>query len=300
MTLKTIYIARHGYRSNWLPEPHPPSPTGIHSDPPLAAHGVEQAKQLAGYLHSLPSLEQPQFLISSPFYRCVETCQPIAQMLSLKVVLERGVGEWYRKKRRVIPTPANYDVLHQFFHEILVEESEWPRDETVGVIPSLDGETPSDIFDRASLFWSKFIPIFESKYPQIDTILIVTHAATKIALGNSLLDLKSVHDSIDEHGTKLRAGACSLDKYIRSNENSWINKMNGNCTFLTKGEEMHWDFSSTVEAGSDEDIRLRKEREELEKKKQQQSQQQRETTPVTDIASGNEGISNEDFEVSKI
>ncbi|KAK6461001.1 histidine phosphatase superfamily [Scheffersomyces coipomensis] len=297
MTLKTIYIARHGYRSNWLPEPHPPNPTGIDSDPPLAPHGVDQAKQLAAYLHSLPSIEQPQFIISSPFYRCVETCQPIAQILSLSVVIERGVGEWYRKGRKVIPSPANYDTLHRFFKDVLVEESEWPRDETIGIIPSLSGETPEEIFDRASLFWKKFFPIFENKYPHIESILIVTHAATKIALGTSLLGLSTVYDSIDEHGTKPRAGACSLDKYIKSNSNQWENVMNGNCEFLLKGEEMHWDFSITVEAGSDEDIKLRKLKE-LELQKQNENKKQiKDTTPVTEIATGQEN--DDEFEVSK-
>ena len=99
MTIETIYIARHGYRSNWLPPPHPPNPTGIDSDPALAPHGVEQAQQLAAYLTSLPTHEKPEFIIASPFYRCIETSRPIAEMLDLKIALERGVGEWFRKNR---------------------------------------------------------------------------------------------------------------------------------------------------------------------------------------------------------
>lgn len=296
MTLETIYIARHGYRANWLPPPHPPNPTGIDSDPPLAPHGIDQAKQLAGYLNSLPANEQPQFILSSPFYRCVQTSEPICDMLSVPLVLERGVGEWYKKNRGVVPEPANYDVLKPFF-PCLQDAKVWDRDSTVGVIPSLDGESEADIFARTVKFWKEFIPVFESKYPDITRILIVTHAATKIALGMSLLKLNNVFESIDNNNTFLRAGACSLDKYEKGTQD-WSIKMNGNCEFLLDGEEMNWNFHSSFEAGSDEDIKARQE--EAKRKaevKNEQNQFSREPTPVTEIASGSEQLANEEYEV---
>lgn len=296
MTLKTIYIARHGYRANWLPPPHPPNPTGIDSDPPLASHGIDQAKQLAGYLNSLPAKEQPQFILSSPFYRCVQTSEPICDMLSVPLVLERGVGEWYKKDRGIVPEPANYDVLKPFF-SCLRDASEWDRDSTVGVIPSLDGESEEDIFARSVQFWKEFIPVFEAKYPEITTILIVTHAATKIALGMSLLKFHNVYEAIDNDNTVLRAGACSLDKYERGGDD-WSIKMNGNCEFLLDGEEMNWNFHSAFEAGSDEDIKAR--REEAKRKAEASNtkeQSGREPTPVTEIASGSEQLANEEYEV---
>ena len=85
----------------------PPNPTGIDSDPALAPHGVEQAQQLAAYLTSLPTHEKPEFIIASPFYRCIETSRPIAEMLDLKIALERGVGEWFRK----IEIPNQFPVI---------------------------------------------------------------------------------------------------------------------------------------------------------------------------------------------
>lgn len=262
MVLKTIYIARHGYRANWLPPPHPPNPTGVDSDPPLAEHGVDQAKQLAAYLTGLPSAEKPEFILSSPFYRCVQTAQPIAEMLSIPIVLERGVGEWYKKGRSIVPEPANYDLLTQFFSALSTSEN-WERD-GLGVIPNLEGESEEEIFDRALEFWQKFIPEFEKRYPQTETVLIMTHAATKIALGMSLLGHSSVHDYLDKDKNRLRAGACSLDKYTVGDKDDdankkslWELKMNGNTEFLAKGEEMHWNFQLGFEAGSDEDIKAR-------------------------------------------
>ncbi|KAL6450440.1 TFC7 Transcription factor tau 55 kDa subunit [Candida maltosa Xu316] len=257
MTITTIYLARHGYRSNWLPPPHPPCPTGIDSDPPLAAHGVEQAKELATYLKSLPAQEQPQFIISSPFYRCIETSRPIAESLHLKVAIDRGVGEWFRKNRDTKPVPADYAQLNEFFNDVLIEEQQWPRD-NLNVIPLAEGENETDILERAKLFWKAFIPKFQEKFPEVERILIISHAATKIALGSVLLELKSVVDVIDENETYLRAGSCSLSKFVRTNNDKWSIVMNGNCDFLSKGEEMNWDFRRGVEAGSAEDIAQRK------------------------------------------
>ncbi|CAI5760422.1 unnamed protein product [Candida verbasci] len=295
MTIREIYIARHGYRSNWLPPPHPPNPTGIDSDPPLAPHGVEQAKQLAAFLTSLPIKDKPQFIISSPFYRCIETSKPIAQMLDLKVAIDRGVGEWFQKSRNVIPIPANYDELNHFFGNVLINEDIWPRD-NLHVIPNDKGETNEEVFERCKLFWLKFIPAFEAKFPDIENILIVTHAATKIALGSALLKLKSITDYIDDNITLLRAGACSLSKYSRifeSDDYNWKIVMNGNCEFLTKGEEMNWNFTINVEAGSDEDIKRRKKEEEEQQQQAQQSSNSEEA-PTTELAHGSELDGNED------
>jgi transcription factor C subunit 7 len=239
-----------------MPKPHPLNPTGINSDPPLAPHGVEQAHELANYLATIDDDQRPQFILSSPFYRCVETGKPIAEKFNLPIVLERGVGEYYKHGRRVIPEPANYDSLQKFFPTVLSNEKEWNRDTTVGVIPSLEGESPEEIFDRCDTFWNKFFPVFEDKYPDVENILIITHAATKIALGMALLKKKSVYDYVDDaKKTILRAGAASLSKYVREEDKDWKLVMNGNTEFLAKGEEMNWNFRSGFEAGSDEDVK---------------------------------------------
>lgn len=273
MTINTIYIARHGYRANWLPPPHPPNPSGIDSDPPLAPHGKDQAEQLAAHIQQFPENKKPQIILSSPFYRCVETSQPISRALGLPIAIERGVGEWFKKDRDTIPEPGNYDLLQQFFPELGTAEA-WDRDNTVGVIPSLNGEDENDIFERAQRFWKGFFAVMEKKFPHIERILIVTHAATKIALGMSLLGKLGVYDSVDENGTLIKAATCSLDTYEHQ-RNKWVLTVNGNCDFLDEGEEMNWNFHYKFEAGSDEDIKMR----------QQQAQRSQ--------------AANDDFQVSK-
>lgn len=256
MTIETIYVARHGFRANWLPEPHPPNPTGIDSDPPLAPHGVDQALELAEYLASLPDSEKPQFIISSPFYRCLQTCEPISKALDLKVCIDAGVGEWFKTTRSIIPKPAGYDDLRKFFPEILGDSYLWSGS---GVIPDPAGETEVAIFSRAQRFWKAFLPSFEMAHPNVTRVLLVTHAASKISLGLSLLGLSSVHDNIVFEGkeTKMRSGACSIDKFEKQ-DGQWKMVMNGNTDHLKDGEEMNWGFDVKFEAGSDEDIKARK------------------------------------------
>lgn len=243
---------KHGYRANWLPEPHPVSPTGIDSDPPLAPHGEDQAKELAHYMLSIEP--HPEIIFSSPFYRCLQTSKPIADVLDIDIVLETGIGEWYKPDRATIPDPGTFELLSPFFPRL---KNTWEST----VKPSLAGETEEAIFERSKDFLNKFIPKFEAKHPDIETVLFVTHAAAKIALGMALLGFNSVRDALDDEDTRLRAGACSLDKFERIEDSEdgkdWQITMNGNCEFLTEGEEMHWDFQNGFEAGSDADIKAR-------------------------------------------
>ncbi|CDK29049.1 unnamed protein product [Kuraishia capsulata CBS 1993] len=281
MVLEKIYVARHGYRANWLPPPHAPNPTGIDSDPPLAPYGVEQAKELANFIVNSPLVDpKPELIFSSPFYRCVETSTPLANAIDVPIFVERGIGEWYKKDRGVIPEPASLELLKTFFGRV---SADW---DPKTVVPSLEGEDESDIFARCQEFFPKFLSKFEAAYPQVKTVMFVTHAATKIALGMAILKYTGVRELLrKEHGgdgktVVLRAGTCSLDSYSR-NGDSWSLGFNGETSFLEKGEEMNWHFcelflkllrslveiyafgvttnllpilADTYEAGSDEDI----------------------------------------------
>ncbi|CAI4036414.1 hypothetical protein SMKI_15G2580 [Saccharomyces mikatae IFO 1815] len=276
MVVSTIYIARHGYRSNWLPEgPYPDPLTGIDSDVPLAEHGVQQARELAHYLLSLDN--QPEAVFASPFYRCLQTTQPIAKLLEVPVYLERGIGEWYRPDRKpVIPVPAGYEILSKYFPGII--SPEWDSTLT----PSKKGETEQEMYIRFKTFWPLFIEHVEKEYPNVECILLVTHAASKIALGMSLLGYCNPRMPLNENGDKIRSGSCSLDKYeilrksydtiddvdsqnqtaltyVPFKDRKWVLTMNGNTEFLSGGEEMNWSFDCVAEAGSDADIQRRQE-----------------------------------------
>lgn len=224
----------HGFRSNWLEGEIPPPPTGIDSDHVLAPHGHDQAKELADHIASLE--KKPQMLFLSPFYRCIETSTPVAKELGLKIRVENGIGEWYRPGRSVIPEPASLDLLNKSFDNL---DQEWKS----LVTPSNKGETEQDILERCRDFWSKFLPLMEEKYPEVEYVMLVSHAASKIALGMSIMGYKSVRDEISFGEDKvLKAGACSLDIYDKE-DTEWKLKVNGDTSFLSDGEEMNWHFS---------------------------------------------------------
>lgn len=265
MTLKYIYIVRHGYRSNWLPEDQQvPPPTGIDSDPCLAPHGVEQAKELAEFISTgLPDkgLPVPQMIFSSPFYRCVETINPTAEKLGMKIHLERGISEWFKPNRPVVPIPADHKVLHGFFENV-PDSMEW---EWATVMPNTAGETEEDIFERCSRFWEKFIPKFEARYPDLESVIFVTHAAIKISLGMSLLGYKNNREFLtekdggDSKTTRIGGATCSVDAYTREGNEAWKMLMNSEVSFLSHGAEMNWHFAtSQFEPGSKEDIEYRR------------------------------------------
>lgn len=88
MVLDTIYIARHGFRMTFASSNL--SPTGRPRDPVLTAHGIDQVKQLADYFVSLPEEKRPQMIVSSPYYRCVQTSGPSAEKLGLDIHIEPG------------------------------------------------------------------------------------------------------------------------------------------------------------------------------------------------------------------
>ncbi|KAG8961293.1 hypothetical protein FRC03_005551 [Tulasnella sp. 419] len=87
--LETVYIARHGFRLNWVTT-NWTSATGLPRDPPLASYGVDQAKELANYFLSLPEDQRPTAIYSSPYYRCLQTAAPTAAALKLPLYVEHG------------------------------------------------------------------------------------------------------------------------------------------------------------------------------------------------------------------
>jgi transcription factor C subunit 7 len=72
------------------------TPTGIPTDPPLTAKGVEQSHELAEHLCKIqPPIER---IYSSPFYRCLQTLKPTTDRLFREgkakgqIRIDRGIG----------------------------------------------------------------------------------------------------------------------------------------------------------------------------------------------------------------
>lgn len=101
MAEEIIFVLRHGEREdyvdrNWLQK----HPNLAPDDPPLAQKGHQQAKETAQRLAN----EQIDFIVSSPYLRCVETANYVAEMLNKSIFIEPGICEvlWTWPPGRII------------------------------------------------------------------------------------------------------------------------------------------------------------------------------------------------------
>ncbi|THZ81922.1 phosphoglycerate mutase-like protein [Aureobasidium pullulans] len=264
-----------GFRSNWVVDPttgtytsNLPTPTGIASDPALAAHGVNQSKELAEHI---ATLDPPVDVIySSPFYRCLQTLKPTVEKLNgsrsedkkLQVHVENGVGEFYGLARFDHPSPATLDVLAKHFPGGLAEAY-------IPVIrPSVNGESLTSLHDRIAYALYHVIQKLDQDPTGPKTLLICTHAASMICIGRALTG-RMPEDPSEED---FKCFTCSLSKFTRRNmpeapvekqhiwtldepenipfvdwrgkgvKGGWDCEVNGDCSFLEKGEERGWNW----------------------------------------------------------
>ncbi|KAJ7487652.1 histidine phosphatase superfamily [Mycena galericulata] len=202
--IETIYIARHGFRMNWI-NSNWKSVTGLARDPPLAAFGETQAQELADYLLSLPKDQRPTAIFSSPYYRCLQTSKPVSTALGIPIYVEHGISEWYSPVAPgtgLHPRPASAASLRMYF------PTEIDADAWASVYyPPRIGEDVAQMHARARTFLDVFVPAVERALPGTHKrVLLVSHAATVIALTRALLDDPTL---------PLRAGCCSLTEVVR-------------------------------------------------------------------------------------
>lgn len=245
--IETVYIARHGFRLNWVTT-NWTSATGTARDPPLAAYGVTQAEQLAKHFASLPEAERPTAIFSSAFYRCLQTATPVATALNLPLYVEHGIGEWYSPVEAgtgLHPRPGNAHSLKQYFPLIDTSySSTW--------LVSRHGESLEEVHRRTDDFLEAFVPRVEGGDPAplvhhassgVAThkkIILIGHAASCIMLIKSLAGSK-----VD--GADIRIGTCSVTRMEKESAGGIrgafkvVGQM-GDASFLTNGVERDWGF----------------------------------------------------------
>lgn len=267
------------FRSNWVVErdtgiyhSNTPSPTGIPSDPALAGHGVLQAQELAEKLITLyPPIEK---FYSSPFYRCIQTLYPALEKLTERssdgdqrgkgrewtIYGDNGLGEWFGTARFDHPSPASPAVLKRLFPRYELEYK--PT-----IIPDTKGESIEDLHDRTAYALHRIVEDCDRE--GVKAIVICTHAATLYAVGRALTG-RMPGDVSEED---FRTFACGLSKFVRRGSGSaqdggegevemwrgigspipkiewrggrgvgggWKCEVNGDCSFLSGGEERGW------------------------------------------------------------
>lgn len=268
MPVKDIFLLRHGHRIAWTLDPTTgkytsshPYPTKLPADPPLASHGVGQAKETGTYLSSLfqDLVKQDRLRIySSLFYRCLQTLKPTVEQLrssanpKLTVRGERGFGEWFGRAWFEQPAPASPRQLKKDFFPWIDEEYESK------VVPDRHGERILEIHDRIADAFTSVIEDVDREYELAGrasedvTLLICGHAAQIICSGRVLTG--EMPDDLDEEDFKCYT--CGISQFRRRSTSTseqkdwqgsgvaggWYCITNSSCDHLKGGEERGWHF----------------------------------------------------------
>ncbi|CAK7242830.1 MAG: C6 zinc cluster transcription factor-like protein [Sporothrix thermara] len=214
MSLEVIYVVRHGFRSNWLVDPKTGSnkafvrlPTGNVADPALSDHGIEQSRELAAFLaqagasasanssssnsSSSSSSSAPLLPVErvycSPYYRCLETVQPLVETVINRnaakdrpvVCCEPGLVDWFGPAPFNHPQPLPAGELQKRFFP-------WvdPSYVASGQAPPRAGETMAQLHARQAAVVAHIIRQCDAD--GVRSVLLCTHAAPIIALGRVL------------------------------------------------------------------------------------------------------------------
>ncbi|KAL4069585.1 histidine phosphatase superfamily [Scleroderma yunnanense] len=238
--IETIYIARHGFRSNWI-DANCGTITGLPRDHPLAAYGEFQAQELVAYFQSLPEAKRPTAIFSSPYYRCLQTSLPIARASNLPIFVEHGLSEWYSPVAPgtgLHPRPLTAPDLKRYFSDI---EPSWSS----VWYPSRKGEDVEEVHARVNGFLDLFVPEVEARFAgDHKNILLVSHAATTIALCRGLLGRPDM---------SLRVGCCSVSEFSRKPEangivGAWDANKLADDSHLKDGASRDWGFEDIMVA----------------------------------------------------
>lgn len=190
-TPRRVLVWRHG-RTRWNVEHRFQG----QADPPLDDVGRSQAATSARLLVAY----SPTAIISSDLARAVQTARPLAELVGLPVILdrrlrERSLGEWEGLIRDEV-------VRHhpeQYAHWLAGRDA-----------PQSGGETRAELGERS---------VAALAGAEGETVVLVTHSATAMALTGRLLGLPVTgrrgvgplgngrwsEFSFDEHGWRLRA-----------------------------------------------------------------------------------------------
>lgn len=201
---------------------------------------------------------------SSPFYRCIQTIQPFikendkrngkdSSIASIPIHGEPGFGEWYGANRTSDPQPASPKELQSFFPTYSLSYKSI-------CTPASTGESIAELHERAAFTLASIIQNLDNHPEKPGSVLICTHAATFMALSRALtgdcpedITVQDFHPWTAGLSTfRRRTGVVSREadgerelgtvdwKHGKGIHGGWDCVVDGDCTFLTGGEERGW------------------------------------------------------------
>ncbi len=183
MPLKTIYVIRHGDRfdynlgkENWAKLAQE---KGLRQmDPVLSDKGRYQSVKLGHYFKDGPPSQGPKItrVLSSPFVRCLQTCNPIAGAANASICVENSLWECVYTSLELPPVSERVC----YFPRIDVEYE------------SLFKPVPDEEFPVANMerYGKAAVGIVNRCRETDEAIVICTHAAGVVAIVACLLKCK--------------------------------------------------------------------------------------------------------------
>lgn len=157
LPMQTVILVRHGYPTNWDEKPKPRgTPLHLKLDPGLAEIGQAQARRTAEYLCENGGAT---VLVSSPFRRCLETAQAIAETCKVPIAADWRVGEVLLSQ--VLGTP---------FSPLSAMDPDWEEQRTGSGKPA-HPESDQTIHDRVM----RFVNELKTRKPFAQRIVVVSH-----------------------------------------------------------------------------------------------------------------------------
>ncbi|MGH9340104.1 MAG: histidine phosphatase family protein, partial [Acidobacteriota bacterium] len=183
-------------------------------DPPLAQEGAVQASELGRRL----AAEKIDHIFSSPFLRCVETVNEVAERLDFPIKLEWGLCEWLNPNW----FPSRPETLP--FGELASRFPRIDRGYTSRVTTHFP-ESAEDTFERVG----KSARRLAGEYP--GNLLLVGHGAT--VQGAVIGLMQQSFEEIESSGFTLsQITYCCLFKLINQGV-GWHMELNGDTSHLT-------------------------------------------------------------------
>lgn len=206
METRSIWLARHGYRADYVVPDWRRTAERPH-DTPLSDEGLRQAEALAERLEG----EGLERVLTSPFLRAVQTAHAVAERLDLPLCIERGACEWLRAEWfGEMPELLSADELALRFPQVDATYESFLVPVYPEGVPELAARCRAVIHGLAERFGGDF--------------LVVGHGASVMAMTVGLLD----DPAVEVHATM-----CSVTR-LASAGGSWALELDGDRSHLAE------------------------------------------------------------------
>ncbi|VDO78597.1 unnamed protein product [Soboliphyme baturini] len=198
--VETVWIVRHGERQDYVDPAWKKTATNL-DDSPLAELGHKQAKEVAARLKN----ERIDHIFSSPFLRCVQTANHIAEAVRKSVKIENGICE-------ILWTfPPGYNDCETLKARFPCVDDTYRS----AVVPHRRERYDADCFGRVGEAASKICQCFSG------SILFVAHGA-------SIAGLLKFYT-----GTASYVGLCTITKLQKTSDGQWQVELLSDSTHLS-------------------------------------------------------------------